>query len=117
MDVKASIKIDPKLFKLKDNANKGIIAGLKVCALETHKEISNTRLYKDRTGFLRKSVTPEPVNEAEKSVKVVANAEYAGYVNDGTRYIKARQFMEAGLEIASRRFKSIFENTIGRALR
>jgi hypothetical protein len=53
------------------------------------------------TGFLRASILP--VKDGEYIYDVSANAQYAGYVHDGTRFIKPNPYMSrARLTIISR---------------
>lgn len=59
-----------------------------------------------KTGFLRASVGVASVSAARATVQ--AGAYYGLYVHEGTRYMRARPFMAAGLQDAIPEIENIF---------
>jgi hypothetical protein len=81
------IKIPKGLEKLDKRTIKGIENGLIVTSDIIAKEIRKTKLYKDRTGFLRKSGhTTGKVKDFETEFKM--DADYAGFVDDKVEFVK-----------------------------
>jgi hypothetical protein len=110
-----TLDIDPSLLKMGKNMVKGIVKSLEIMGDNTQNEVKRLSArdsFTDRTGNLRGSILRDKVNERELSVKVEAGMEYGKYVNDGTRYIMARRFLEKGLNKASRLFERILKLTL-----
>jgi HK97 gp10 family phage protein len=110
------ITIDKALLNLDKTARKGVISGLKEAGDRVQREIKRTRLFIDRTGNLRVSIVRQPVDEKALLVIVVAGMEYGLYVNDGTRYITPRRFMEEGKNKVLPQLEAIFVKHLNRAI-
>ena len=117
MEIKVSI--DPSLLKLSKRNTEGIELGLKVCAAHTQtniKQLPPNESFIDRTAHLRTSIKMGNLNKEALKIDVTAHAEYGIFVNDGTKYIRARRFMERGLDKSSREFPVIMNEQINRSL-
>lgn len=110
------IKIDAALLNLDKLAKKGIINALKEAGDRVQREIKRTRLFTDRTSNLRVSIIRQPVDENALLVTIVAGMEYGLYVNDGTRYISPRRFMEEGRDKVLPILEGIFVKHLNRAI-
>lgn len=110
------IKIDKALLNLDKLAKKGIISALKEAGDRVQREIKRTRLFRDRTGNLRVSIVSRPVDEKALLVMIVAGMEYGLYLNDGTRYIRARHFMEEGKNKILPQLEALFVKHLNRAI-
>jgi hypothetical protein len=99
-----------------ESYRKALTLALIICGDLTENKIKETRSFTDRTGHLRSSIKRARVNVREMFVQVFAGMEYGVYVNDGTRYIRARMFMEEGLKKASVKFDQIVRRQLDRLL-
>jgi len=107
-----NIRIDPSLLEIGKNTRKGLISALGIIGTVTQRQIKRTKRFKDRSGVLRATIIPQNVNRRDLSVTIVNKVFYATYVNDGTRFINARQYMEEGLEKAAPSFERIVEKQL-----
>ena len=110
------IKIPKDLLNIDKTTRAGLVRGLKEAGDRVQNAIKKTRAFVDRTGNLRVSILRQPVNEKALFVTVIAGMEYGLYVNDGTRYIKPRQFMEEGLNKILPNLESIFVKHLNRTI-
>jgi HK97 gp10 family phage protein len=113
------IKIDKDLTNLAKNEVKGVVRFLEKAGDLTENEVKKLpqkASYVDRTGNLRQSIKRDKVNKRDLSVKVVAGMEYGEYVNDGTIFIRARKFLEQGLNKASRFFERMLKNELDKTM-
>jgi hypothetical protein len=112
----ASIKIDKDLLNLSPNMRKGLVNFLEIAGDVTQNQIKKTKKFKDRTGNLRVSILRQKVNERGLFVLVQAGMLYGVYLNDGTKWIQARKFMEEGLEKASGVFERIMVRSLDKTM-
>ena len=80
------------------------------------KQLPAKQSFIDRTGNLRQHIIPQSIDEKRLSIKVIAQKEYGLYVNDGTKYIKPRKFMERGTKNASKDFEAILKRKLSEAI-
>lgn len=66
------------------------------------------------TGRLRASIRPDYIRPLEAAI--APHTEYAIYVHEGTRYMKARPFMKWGVKAAEGDIKKVFEEAISKVL-
>jgi len=57
-------------------------------------------------GTLKRSITGPELTDGGLTAKVEATAEYAAYVEYGTRYMKAQPYMRPALEKAEKEFQT-----------
>lgn len=117
MNVSVEITFNQPLRTMDKTLKRGIVLGLGACAAVTANEIKRlpqSESFVDRTPRLRNSIIPTKVNIPDLSVEVVADTDYAGYVDSGTRYIKPRQYMKKGLKKVIGGFGTIMENALRR---
>jgi HK97 gp10 family phage protein len=109
--VAVKIKISKSLLKLDKNIKKAVNRGLNILATIAQNEAKKTKSFNDRTGVLRSDIVKDK-DVTGNSIKVTAHAEYSGHVNDGTKYIRARKFMEEGEKAAENSVNTVMKNVL-----
>jgi len=67
------------------------------------------------TGRMMRSIAPDYVRAFETAI--APHTEYAIYVHEGTRYMRARPFMKVGAEKAEPGIRRFFEEAVKEAIR
>lgn len=114
---KASERLDDSKFRRKLGEAVNKIAFL----VERGAKISATKLiymspisksgYR-RTGFLRNNIKAKPYSTSKAYAEVISQAPYSIYVHQGTRYMRARPYMEEGIKEVNRDIKDILKDIL-----
>lgn len=91
---------------LADTLSQGMREAAFVVEGEAKKEITSGPNRAIKTGFLRSSIGVVSVSPYQ--AKIQAGAYYGVYVHEGTRYMRARPFLQAGLRDAIPQIEAIF---------
>ena len=89
-----SIKLSKRAKDLERYMKEGIVRGLQKASLIVENEAKRTKSFTDRTSNLRNSIAAERVNKEGLFVEVKAKTKYAGFIEEGTKQIKARNYMK-----------------------
>ncbi|CUX18485.1 HK97-gp10 family putative phage morphogenesis protein [Clostridium sp. C105KSO13] len=91
--------------QLKENISLGAVKqAVKRSGTTLQKEVE--RIVPVDTGTLKRSITGPELTDGGLTAKVEATAEYAAYVEYGTRYMKAQPYMRPALEKAEKDFQT-----------
>jgi hypothetical protein len=85
--IKGAEEVKRRFRELPPKVIGNLVQAVDWCDRRVANEAKGTKLFKDRTGHLRESIQPRPPEVRESAVvgTVVAGAEYAKFVHDGTR--------------------------------
>jgi HK97 gp10 family phage protein len=108
VEIEGADEIVSKLQNISDSLTRNIGAALREGAqLIVDSAQANAPV---DTGFLRDSI--QVAEESDTSVTVVAEAEYAAFVEYGTRFMSAQPFFEPAIEEAKQQIQQLLRDAI-----
>lgn len=119
MEINVKLNIDPSLLRMGSNTREAIINSLAIMrdvTVNETKRLPPGQSFIDRTGNLRNSIIGDQIDRDNLIARIEARMEYGKYVNDGTKYMDGRFFMEKGLLNASKNFENIMVRELDRLL-